>query len=119
MRTFILLAFFSSMVFSQIKSNPDGYIGGFSLHLTPMLSTYHLDHNDFSGQRYAESMHSYKFNYEVMLKVPASEILTLSAFFTRFNQDYSYKRYLPPINDESAIGTVSRYGMTVSYYFNP
>lgn len=97
--------------------NPDGYIGGYSIHFTPMIWSHSRDLKDFQEEKYAETTASGKFSFDLLLKIPMRETFTLSFFYSRRNLDEEYNLLTPIKLRETAQGKGHIFGATLSFYF--
>jgi hypothetical protein len=105
-----------SISYSQEQSNPDGFIGGASIHITPMYSFMNRDFNEQNGATYAESKSGGKMDFNLLVKIPTSEQLTLSFFYNYRNLDDSYKQVRPIALTETSVGSINTIGATFSIY---
>ena len=118
MKYLLALLFFVSLSPAQQKEmNPDGYIGGFSLHFTPMFTYYSADIFDSKGDKYAENSSPNKFDFAFKVKAPVSHAMTLSFFFEYLNQSYTYSEISPVKFNNEITGYAGRFGGTISIYF--
>lgn len=108
MKTLIIVFLLAGLSFSQ-HHNPDGE--KVSIHLTPFFSMFKA--NNSLGFL---STSDPKINFNVMLKIPASENVTYSLFFQRdsYNYDFAFDPQEVLFNQKF---TFTRFGMTISYYF--
>jgi hypothetical protein len=109
MKGLLFILLFSGVLFAQ---NPDGRKP--SLHFTPYISNYSITDN-ITGQ--PVGTFETTFNFELMLKVPVNQNITLSPFYRSYSLKSTYYPYWP-YYPSGANSVSTSYGFTLSYYFD-
>lgn len=107
MKALILVCMISIMAFTQEK-NPDGE--KVSIHLTPFFSSQ--TYKSFDGFEKKEDPF---FNFNLMLKVPLSDRITVSPFYQHGKSKYDVSFQADKVY--SMENSYNNFGATFSYYF--
>jgi hypothetical protein len=119
-KLFIILSLFSTLLFSQDKNyNPDGYIGGFSFHVTPYLKYGEADYK-VSGVTAGKYDYPLALSVKVELAVPLNTSSSLKVFYIREENQIEIRPkgsiiYKEP--DTIIDGHNNAIGATLSLYF--
>jgi hypothetical protein len=113
---FIAMAFPQENPNGYTKMNPDGYIGGWSFHLTPM--GYYGTGEYFAGgsEPIAKVDYPFSLGFDVKIVYPANETISWSFFYRRTPQDSKFTIQDITGYNETLKGGISTVGATLSIY---
>lgn len=111
----IIFMIFSGFAYAQ-EMNPDGYIGGVSLHITPYYSSGEADLTieninvgtvDYTGS----------FNLGIGLAIPVNPKFSIKLFYDYNKTGHKFNSNFIDLLEDESDGVIHNFGGTLSFYF--
>jgi len=114
MKAILIVLFFSVTTIAQM--NPDGYIGGFSLHISPIIdmgnAEYMIDNKSVADIAYPTNV-----ALAVVIAAPISKGFSFKCFYNYRQTDSEFNSKTSVFYSDKISGSLHTVGLTLSLYF--